>query len=70
MSKYSVRIDYLYAHDIKKIIEIVRGLPEWFTQGAVENVERDAGNMAGFVARINGIIRGLYCLMKENAVSI
>jgi len=62
MAENVVHVDHLRVQDIERVAEIVGGLPEWFTPEAVGEVKRDARSMAGFAARINGIIRGFILL--------
>ncbi len=58
------RIRPLEPGDVEVIVEIVRGLPEWFTPEAVEAVGRDAHRLAGFVAELEGSPKG-FILLEE-----
>ena len=62
--QYNARIDKLSSYDVEKIVEIVRGLPEWFTPGTAREVEIAARRLPGFVARVNGVVRG-FVLLEE-----
>ena len=62
--QYNTCIDKLSSRDVEKIVEIVRGLPEWFTSGAAREVESAARRLPGFVARVNGVVRG-FVLLEE-----
>ena len=45
-----------------RVIEIVRGLPEWFTPGAADEIREDLKRMPGFAARLGGVVRGFILL--------
>ena len=63
-----VRVEPVSRQDIGRVVEVVESLSEWFTAGAVEGVVRDAKRMSGFVARVDGVVRGSSCLMRGSAV--
>ena len=64
-----VRVEPLSHQDIGRVVEVVESLPEWFTAGAVEEVVRDAKRMPGFVARVDGVVRG-FILLDERECCI
>lgn len=66
-----VVVEPLGEGDVGSVVDIVRGLPEWFTGDAVEAVAVDAGRMMGFVARVDGVVRGFVLLdVRECCVEI
>ncbi len=50
--------------DVGRIVDIVKGLREWFTPSAVEAVARDCKVLPGFVVEVNGVVRG-FVLLEE-----
>ncbi len=60
----NVWVDKVREEDFDRIIEIVRGLPEWFTPNASVEVSDAARQLPGFVARVGGVVRG-FVLLEE-----
>ena len=50
--------------DISRLIDIVKGLPEWFTPNAVNAIVKDVERLPGFVVEVDGIVRG-FILLEE-----
>ena len=69
MYKDDVRIDRVRGGDVARVIEIVRGLPEWFTPNAIVEVKEAVGKLPGFVARVGGVVRG-FVLLEERECCI
>jgi GNAT superfamily N-acetyltransferase len=58
MAEVDARVDKSRLEDVGRIVEIVRGLPEWFTPNAAVEVGRATKSMPGFVVRIGRVVRG------------
>ena len=69
MELENVAIRNLDTSDLKRVIEVIRGLPEWFTENAVGNVRRDSERMPGFAAIVDGDLRG-FVLLDERECCI
>lgn len=59
-----ILVNKLESNDIDRIVEIMRGLPEWFTPDAAVEVGEAAGRLPGFAARVGGVVRG-FVLLEE-----
>ncbi len=55
--------------DSERIIEIIRGLSEWFTENAIDDVRRDLERMPGFAVVVDGNLRG-FILLDERECCI
>ncbi len=55
--------------DLERIIEIIRGLPEWFTENAIDDVRRDLERMPGFAVVVDRNLRG-FILLDERECCI
>ncbi|MEB3759127.1 MAG: GNAT family N-acetyltransferase [Desulfurococcales archaeon] len=69
MSYGKVAIRHVDTVDFERIIEITKGLPEWFTENAIGDVRRDLERMSGFVAVVEGGLRG-FILLDERECCI
>ena len=59
--KYINSIEAFIPTHIPRIVEIMRGLPEWFTDNALTGAE-SASHMKGYVAVVDGDVRGFIIL--------
>ncbi len=57
-----VNVRGLISLDADRIIEIIKGLPEWFTPDALTQVKDDMRGMKGFVVVVSGVVRGFILL--------
>ncbi len=55
----------LIAGDVKRILGIVNGLPEWFTSSACVSIAGDALRFPGFVIEDEGDVRGFIILEER-----
>ena len=59
-----ILVSSLEPDDTARIVEIVRGLQEWFTPSAAVEVSDAAKQLPGFAVKVNGVIRG-FVLLEE-----
>ncbi len=64
-----VALRHVDTGDLKRIIEIIKVLPEWFTENAIDDIRRDLEKMLGFAAVVDGNIRG-FILLDERECCI
>ncbi len=62
MSGDTIVVGPLEKGDSERIVEIVRGLPEWFTPGAAKEIREALKRMPGFAVRVGGVVRGFLLL--------